>query len=455
MRISIKVRWVAYLGAVLLVLFFIGWTGHHSWKTIQQLGDASAWQVRWRPPAAQLQKKVLELKCLALACRFRWNVGSRQQLDEACQAFDLWLKGFWVAIQPGSLAGVPSAGRWADVSREYQEILFLFQFDKPPTASAPEAAFERLARVLEQFLEIGQELELQQTQFLNVHLLWSRQSLGKLHAQTWGLLGLLLVLGAIVALMVYRGMIAPLRTRLVESCQVAERQEKLAALGMLAAGVAHEIRNPLTAIKARLFTLSKNLKSGSREQLDARVIDQELNRLERIVRNFLLFSRPAEPSFEMKAAADPMREIQWFMGPQLSKAGIDLRLESPLPTPVRIDPEQIKQVLVNLVQNAAESMERNGTITLRCRERVTRLGGKMTNAVVLEVADTGKGIPLEIQDRLFDPFFTTKEGGSGLGLAISVGILEKHGGALEYQTSLGKGTTFGVVLPIAAHAEAA
>jgi signal transduction histidine kinase len=108
---------------------------------------------------------------------------------------------------------------------------------------------------------------------------------------------------------------------------------------------------------------------------------------------------------------------------------------------IRADAAQIKQVLINLVQNAADSIEQNGTVKLRARR------DRKNNVVILEVADNGKGIPPEIEKRLFDPFFTTKDTGTGLGLSIAASIIQKHGGALQYQTQVHHGTTFGIVLP--------
>src|SRR5262249_39370865 len=101
----------------------------------------------------------------------------------------------------------------------------------------------------------------------------------------------------------------------------------------------------------------------------------------------------------------------------------------------------------NLIQNAADSIGRDGTITLRVVTRAKHLVGRAMEAVVLEVADTGKGISPEVEKRLFDPFFTTKDTGTGLGLSIAARIVEKHGGALEYKTQVNRGTTFGIVLP--------
>ena len=106
-------------------------------------------------------------------------------------------------------------------------------------------------------------------------------------------------------------------------------------------------------------------------------------------------------------------------------------------------------MLINLIKNAAESIGQRGAITLRTRTQPGRHGGRPAHVAVLEIEDTGRGIPPEIQKRLFDPFFTTKETGTGLGLSIAARILEKHGGALEYQTQAGRGTVFSVILPIA------
>jgi len=104
-------------------------------------------------------------------------------------------------------------------------------------------------------------------------------------------------------------------------------------------------------------------------------------------------------------------------------------------------------VLINLVRNAAESIGQNGTIILRSRPGPKRPADRGAETVVLEVADTGKGISPQVEKRLFDPFFTTKESGTGLGLSIAARIVEKHGGALQYQTQVNRGTTFGIVLP--------
>jgi signal transduction histidine kinase len=211
--------------------------------------------------------------------------------------------------------------------------------------------------------------------------------------------------------------------------------------------VAHEIRNPLTAIKAALFIQQKKFQPGSPEHADTQLVEREILRLERIVNDFLHFARPTDPKFVEIPADQPLLETQRLMSPQLAAVNIQLVLESTVPMRISVDPEQIKQVLINLVQNAADSVGRDGTIKLRARHDRKHLGDVERDVVVLEVSDTGGGIRPEVEKRLFDPFFTTKESGTGLGLPIAARIVQNHGGALQYQTQVHRGTTFGIVLP--------
>ena len=218
---------------------------------------------------------------------------------------------------------------------------------------------------------------------------------------------------------------------------------------MLAAGVAHEIRNPLTAIKAALVHPAKKLPTGlAGAQRRRSSCEREISRLERIVNDFLHFARPADPAADHRSGRPAAAgSADLFLAPSLAGARIQLVLEESAPMRINVDPAQIKQVLINLVQNAADSIGHDGTITLRARQDRKRFANGETDVVILEVADTGKGIPPEVEKRLFDPFFTTKETGTGLGLSIAARIVEKHGGALQYQTQVHHGTTFGIVLP--------
>jgi len=165
------------------------------------------------------------------------------------------------------------------------------------------------------------------------------------------------------------------------------------------------------------------------------------------VQEFLQFARPAEPKFLSVSADSLLARMQALFGPKFEKTTLRLNLESVPDIWVRADPHQIEQVLINLIQNAAESMEHGGTITLRARGGTARLHGRARPVVILEVSDTGKGIPPEALKRMFDPFFTTKEAGTGLGLAIAASVVEKHGGTLECRSEVNRGTTFVILLP--------
>jgi signal transduction histidine kinase len=298
--------------------------------------------------------------------------------------------------------------------------------------------------------DLGQSLARAHYESRNQVLARANATLGQLRQSVLALVALLFLFGLALALLAYRDLIVPLRVKLVESQSLAERHEKLASLGLLAAGVAHEIRNPLTAIKAAVFIQQKKFPPASPEAADAALVQREILRLERIVTEFLQFARPAEPELATIPSDQPLKEVQSLLGPALARNNIRLLLEDSAPLPVKVDGEQMKQVLINLVQNAADSIGRDGAITLRSRADRKPLAQGETDVVILEVADTGPGIAPEVEKRLFDPFFTTKSEGTGLGLSIAACIVQKHGGALQYQTQVNHGTTFGIILPRAA-----
>jgi signal transduction histidine kinase len=259
---------------------------------------------------------------------------------------------------------------------------------------------------------------------------------------------LLQVLVVAMGWVIYRDTIAPLRTKLVHSQHVLEKQEKLATLGTLAAGIAHEIRNPLTSVKARLYTLDKHLEVPALAHKDTEIISAEITRLENIVQGVLNFARPSEPELKTICAQNLLSEVHSLMASTLDDQRVQFTLEPGPDLFISADVSHLKQVLINLVRNAVEAIDTEGTITLRARSSRATLDERDTEAVILEVTDTGRGIPPEVEKRLFDPFFTTKETGTGLGLSVAARIVEKHGGVLQYQTRVGHGTTFGIVLPL-------
>jgi signal transduction histidine kinase len=331
---------------------------------------------------------------------------------------------------------------YLDVARQLKK-----QMETSSSQGFTLAQYTELRGATQRVVDQGQALARAHYASRNELVTNASHTLEQLRMSELGLLGLLFVFGVALSVLVYRDMVAPLRVKLVESQALVERREKLASLGLLAAGVAHEIRNPLTAIKAALFIQQKRFQPGTQDYLDAKIVEREILRLERIVSDFLHFARPTEPELATMEAEAPLKEVHQLLVPQLATANIQLSVEAPSQLKIRADAAQIKQVLINLVQNAADSIGRDGSIKLRARPDRKRLDNGETDVVILEVADSGKGMPPEVQKRLFDPFFTTKEDGTGLGLCTAAGIVQKHGGALQYQTQVNRGTTFGIVLP--------
>jgi signal transduction histidine kinase len=261
-------------------------------------------------------------------------------------------------------------------------------------------------------------------------------------------LAVLIMAIAVVVALLYRDVVRPLRAQLFKSKALLSQREKLAALGTLAAGVAHEIRNPLTAVKARLYTLRRGVTAPSAQE-DVRAIAQEIDRLERIVRDVLGYARPAEPKFNDVELSGWLRDLAAFLSQDLAASQITLTVEAAAPVVARIDSDQLRQVVLNLVRNAQEAFAgQPGGITLALHRERSVLQGRPSDVAVIAVTDNGPGIPAEHQARLFDPFFTTKASGTGLGLSIVARLIEQHGGEITFQSAPRTGTRFAVRLPL-------
>ncbi|MCC5807680.1 MAG: hypothetical protein JJU00_15250 [Opitutales bacterium] len=245
----------------------------------------------------------------------------------------------------------------------------------------------------------------------------------------------------------YRRYVAPLRLQVIEQSERLERQEKIASLGMLASGVAHEIRNPLAAIKARLYTLRKAVRSDVSATEDADIIQGEINRLEDIVRDFLKLARPPDPQIGPVAVDNVLAEVAELLRPDFESRGIRIEGGNATGVTAQLDREQLKQCLINLAQNGADSIDGTGTITIGSAEEDVDWEGRRRKTLCIRVADTGCGIPHDVQRRLFDPFFTTKADGTGLGLALTQRLVNGMGGRIAFQTQPGSGTTFNLYFP--------
>ncbi len=238
------------------------------------------------------------------------------------------------------------------------------------------------------------------------------------------------------------------RSRLERSRNQLMVAEKLASVGRLAASVAHEIRTPLTALKMWLFSIREGVQGNAELKRKLGIISEEIARLESIVRDFLEFSRPRTLDCRPQEVGAVIDQTLELLGPRFrgEKIGITHTARPGLP-PVMVDAAQLKQVLLNLLGNAADAMAGGGEIRIASNAEKDADSRPM---VVVRICDTGPGMPHDVQCRIFEPFFTTKEKGTGLGLCIAAQVMDLHGGGLVLESSTEKGTTFAVWMPTAA-----
>lgn len=235
-------------------------------------------------------------------------------------------------------------------------------------------------------------------------------------------------------------------TELERSRERLLQSEKMALVGKLAAEVAHTIRNPLTSIKMRLFSLERSLNLSPARRDDLDVISQEMRHLDNIVKNFLEFARPPKLKMQVCNVSQIVDMSVQLLEKRFEHQGIRLERRRGVWLPnVYADPDAIKEVLVNLLLNACDAMKEGGSITISEEEGIAE---RMGRVVLVRVSDTGPGIPMHLWEKVWEPFFSTKEDGTGLGLAIALRTVEEHGGRLELRPPEGRGATFVMTLPV-------
>ncbi len=220
------------------------------------------------------------------------------------------------------------------------------------------------------------------------------------------------------------------------------RQDRLAALGRMAAGVAHEIRNPLGIIQGSAELLNKRFgESESEEGLTDFILD-EVKRLSRVVTDFLMLARPPVPSVEELVVQELFDQVVSYLHNQQNANDypVSIDIEADIPS-ISADPDMCRQVFLNLLLNAQDAMPDGGSVTLRAR--------RFSNTeVVLELADEGQGIHPDAVDKIFDPFYTSKDTGTGLGLSLVQQVISSHGGRVEVESALGRGSVFRLYFPV-------
>jgi len=217
--------------------------------------------------------------------------------------------------------------------------------------------------------------------------------------------------------------------------------EKMAAIGELAAGIAHEIRNPLGIITGSAETVRKHKDQKIREEMTNYILE-ESQRINGLISTFLDFGRPKEPKLVSCDLREVLEKTLLLLSPQAKTLGVEIKREIPQKLlQVSIDPDQMRQAFTNLGVNALEAMPHGGVLKVIVLENAR-------GRVVVRFSDSGKGIPKEVQPKVFEPFFTTKEGGTGLGLSIAHRIITQHGGDISVEGEEEKGSNFTITLPL-------
>jgi len=236
--------------------------------------------------------------------------------------------------------------------------------------------------------------------------------------------------------------------RLTEAQEQLIRSDRLATVGELAAGLAHDLRNPLAGVSGALHVLAGQLPDADPRQALLAEIQSQIARMNKTLTDLLWHARPPTPQYLPLNVNEVVEQTLWFL-PMASGTGIEIlkRLQPGLP-PLRLDPNLLHQALLNVLVNARQAMPNGGQLTVGTRLRQNLIGKE--EVVEVAISDTGVGILEENLRRIFQPFFTTKAQGTGLGLAIAARIVEQHGGRIAVESEVGKGTTFRIVFPVPA-----
>lgn len=234
-------------------------------------------------------------------------------------------------------------------------------------------------------------------------------------------------------------------TKLSHAQEELVKRERLAAVGELAALVAHEVRNPLAVIFNSLHSLKKSLQPQGEVQTLLNIVNEEANRLNSMVGDFLDFARPNEPNPQLGSLGELVEGALEAATSAAQPTGIDIRVEISQTLPkLAFDARLLRQAIINLAVNGIQAMPKGGVLTLKTKEELYN----ERRWAVLEVSDTGAGIPPSVQKNLFQPFFTTKATGTGLGLAVVKRIVEAHRGEISFESEPGQATLFRVRLPL-------
>jgi len=436
MKSSISHRIVFGFLLVVALSLAVGYFAIVSTKTVQRVSRAILREnVTSLKAAQELELALLNQKGIVASYFLDGDVSWLDTLEERKKDFNDWfIKAEEVALtvrEREILEEIQALYKLYDLQRN--KAIRLYQAGSSVTAK--KILSDDLRKLLEELYQKCEDLIL-----ANETLIADAEGYSQKRANTMLVFIWLIILGTLVL----GGLTGFLFSRRISAQLV--HSAKMATLGEMAANIAHEIRNPLTSIKMRLYTLQAQIQHNHSATEDAAIISEEIERMEKTVKDFLAFSRLPEPSLQKSDIHQIVDSAVNFISPKARSQGIELRQDLKATfSQLNIDKEQIRQVLLNILLNAIEAMPKGGVLEIKTQND---FDSRIKKQVQIIIKDSGPGISPENQKKIFEPFFTTKSDGTGLGLFISARIVNLHKGVIDVDSRMAHGTTVIVKLPV-------
>jgi signal transduction histidine kinase len=436
MRISISHRIVIGFILVVVLSLLVGYFAFLSTKNVQRISRAILREnVSSLKAAEELELALLNQKGIVASYFLDNDASWLDTLEERKKDFSDWFK-------KASDVALTSAEK--DILKDIKDLYKIYDIQRNKAiklyqdgnyAAGRKVLLNDLKKSLDDLYQKCEDLIL-----ANEILISNAEGYSQKHANTM----LALIWLIIIATLALGGFMGFLFSKRINEQLI--RSAKMATLGEMAANIAHEIRNPLTSIKMRLYTLQDQIQHNHSANEDATIIGEEIERMENTVKNFLDFSRLPEPSLQRGDIHQTIDSIINFILPKAKSQEVEIKKDfRATSSELNIDKEQMRQVFLNIMLNAIEAMPKGGVLEIKTQDAYD---GKIKDAVQIVIKDSGVGIAAENQKKLFEPFFTTKTEGTGLGLFISKKIVHMHKGIIDVASQEGQGATFTIALPL-------
>ena len=436
MKFSFSHRIIGAFLIIAVLLIFVGYFAFVTTNNLQKVSRAIMKEnVSSLKAAEELEIALLNQKGLVASYFMDSNPSWLKILEDKKKDFDEWLKKAQDSALTDNekriLQDIVSLYRTYDKQRN--KAIRLYQGGNP--SEAKNILLNDVRKNIDYVYQKCEDLILANEGLIAQAEASSQGNVFRMTALIWATIIITLLLGSFMGFFIAR----KINMQLVRSA-------KMVSLGQLSANIAHEIRNPLTSIKMRLYSLEEELKNNSSTKDDMDVITEEINRMEKTVKNFLDFARPPEPNLEKCDIIQVLEGTVSLISLKAKSQNIQIKKEFDVAScELKADKEQMRQVFLNIMLNSIEAMPKGGVLEILTQKNQDR---NSVNILEIQIKDTGPGISNEVKNKLFEPFFTTKAEGTGLGLFIASRIIQMHKGKLEIKSQLEKGAILTLKLPI-------